>query len=208
MPRRRHPPAPPPAPFVANVPWLDFVNTRFRDRNRWVDAIPTPRALATWLQTAGLAPGSASALAALRGRPGGARVLREAHALRASLAELAAALVARAEPPPARVNAINRVLRTAPTYGELRRSKEGFIRRAMPAGRDALALLGPVAESAADFLARGDRQRLRACGNPRCVLYFYDRTRNGHRRFCSASTCGNRVKAARRYHRLRAEQSG
>ena len=202
------PASPSSAPFVGHLPWLDFVNTRYRDRDRGMAAIPTPRALAAWLDAAGLAPEQRGALAALHGRPGGARLLREAHALRATLADLARALVAGTSPPLAAVDAINRVARTAPTYWELHRAHDGFTRRTLPAGGNPLALLGPVAESAAAFLERGDRRRLHACSNPKCVLYFYDRTRNAHRRFCSAATCGNRVKAARRYQRLRAEQSG
>jgi len=207
MPQRRS--VPPPAPRVANLPWLDFVNTRFIDRHRWVDAIPSPRALADWLGGAGLGPaGGARKLAALRGRPGGRGVLREAHVLRSRLSELAHALASGAPPPAATVTAINQVLRAAPVYRELRSADRELVQRVVPAGRHPLALLGPVAESAADFLVAGDRTRLRACGNPKCVLYFYDRTRNGHRRFCSAATCGNRVKAARRYERRRAGQSG
>ncbi len=199
---------PPPAPFLANLPWLDFVNTRYVNRGRWVDAIPSPRALADWLVAAGLAPpGGARALAALRGGPGGRRVLQAAHALRTRLAELARALVSSAPAPAAAIDAINDVLRSAPAHQALRHIGGRFVRHPVAAGRDPLALLSPVAESAAASLVAGDWSRLRACGNPKCVLYFYDRTRNAHRRFCSAASCGNRVKAARRYHRLRAERS-
>ncbi len=195
---------PPPAPFLANLPWLDFVNTRYIHRDRWVDAIPDPRTLARWLVAADLAPAEGPReLAALRGRAGGRRLLREAHALRANLAELARALVSGAAPSPAAIDAINRVLRAAPAHQALRRTGGGLGWRTVPVGRDPLALLSPVAESAAAFLVDGDLSRLRACANPKCVLYFHDRTRNGRRRFCSPATCGNRVKAARRYERLR-----
>ncbi len=200
---------PPPAPFLANLPWLDFVNTRYVHREAWVDAIPSPRALADWLVAAGLAPpGGARALGALRGKPGGRRVLTEAHVLRARLSELARALVSGASPPASAIEVINRILRAAPSHQEVHRAGRHFVQRAVPGGRDPLALLSPIAESAAALLATGTWSRLRACGNPKCVLYFYDRTRNGHRRFCSAAGCGNRVKAARRYQRLRARQSG
>ncbi|MGH7519249.1 MAG: CGNR zinc finger domain-containing protein [Gemmatimonadales bacterium] len=208
-PRSAPPPALPPAPFLANLPWVDFVNTRYIHRDRWVDAIPSPRALADWLVAADLAPaGGPRELAALRGRPGGRRVLREAHALRSSLAALARTLVNGAAPSPAAIAAINRVLRAAPAHQTLRRISGGLDWQTVPVGRDPLALLSPVAASAAAFLVDGDVSRLRACGNPKCVLYFHDRTRNARRRFCSPATCGNRVKAARRYERLRERRSG
>jgi predicted RNA-binding Zn ribbon-like protein len=49
--------------------------------------------------------------------------------------------------------------------------------------------------------------RIRKCQNPVCVLWFYDTTRNGTRRWCSMATCGNRAKAHRHYDRNRRPQS-
>ena len=209
MRRQRHPVPRLPPPFVAGLLWLDFINTRFKQRGAWVDALASPRDLAGWLQWAGVAPpGGAAALAPLRGGRNGRLLVRQAHALRAALAELAGALVqGRGVPAPA-VRILNRVLRAAPAHAELHQAGGTWVARPVPSRADPLALLAPVAHSAADFLLTGDRTRLRACGNPACVLYFYDRTRNGRRRFCSAATCGNRVKAARRYQRLRASRPG
>jgi len=39
--------------------------------------------------------------------------------------------------------------------------------------------------------------RIRRCQNPGCVLWFFDTTRNGTRRWCSMEVCGNRAKARR-----------
>lgn len=203
--RRPHPPA----PFVAGLIWLDFVNTRFQQRGAWVDVLASPRDLAGWLQEAGVAPpGGAAALAPLRGGRGGRLLLRQAHALRAALAELAGALVQGRGVPARGVQILNRVLRAAPAHAQLQQVGGTWVGRQVLSRADPLALLAPVAHSAADLLLTGDRTRLRACSNPACVLYFYDRTRNGRRRFCSAATCGNRVKAARRYQRLRASRPG
>ncbi len=47
-----------------------------------------------------------------------------------------------------------------------------------------------VARTAIELLAGG---RLRACGNPRCILYFLA---EGRRTFCS-DTCANRTRVAR-----------
>ncbi|GAA2660242.1 CGNR zinc finger domain-containing protein [Streptomyces aculeolatus] len=40
-------------------------------------------------------------------------------------------------------------------------------------------------------------ERVRGCANPECVLWFYDTSKNGRRRWCSMEGCGNRAKAAR-----------
>lgn len=41
--------------------------------------------------------------------------------------------------------------------------------------------------------------RIRRCAHPDCVLFFYDTSKNGTRRWHSMATCGNRTKAARHY---------
>ncbi|MEV4235225.1 CGNR zinc finger domain-containing protein [Nocardia sp. NPDC050408] len=41
--------------------------------------------------------------------------------------------------------------------------------------------------------------RIRQCAHPDCVLFFYDTSKNGTRRWHSMATCGNRTKAARHY---------
>jgi predicted RNA-binding Zn ribbon-like protein len=45
--------------------------------------------------------------------------------------------------------------------------------------------------------------RIRRCQHPDCVLWFYDTTRNGTRRWCSMAACGNRAKARRHYDRVK-----
>jgi predicted RNA-binding Zn ribbon-like protein len=41
--------------------------------------------------------------------------------------------------------------------------------------------------------------RIKQCAHPHCVLWFYDTSKNGTRRWHSMATCGNRAKAARHY---------
>lgn len=57
-------------------------------------------------------------------------------------------------------------------------------------------ILAPLAESAAELLSAGDFNLVRQCEDPDCVLWFYDRTRSHHRRWCSMAACGNRNKVA------------
>lgn len=41
--------------------------------------------------------------------------------------------------------------------------------------------------------------RIKSCAHPHCILWFYDTSKNGTRRWCSMAVCGNRAKAARHY---------
>ncbi|BDT98679.1 hypothetical protein IFM12276_17080 [Nocardia sputorum] len=50
-------------------------------------------------------------------------------------------------------------------------------------------------------LLRTAPDRIRQCAHPECVLFFYDTSKNGTRRWHSMATCGNRTKAARHYAR-------
>ncbi|WP_235887133.1 CGNR zinc finger domain-containing protein [Mycolicibacterium arabiense] len=62
------------------------------------------------------------------------------------------------------------------------------------------AALGDVAHEAVEFFAGPAAQTLRPCCAPRCVLYFVKT--HPRREWCS-QTCGNRVRAARHYQRIR-----
>ncbi|MGK8491116.1 CGNR zinc finger domain-containing protein [Nocardia asiatica] len=50
-------------------------------------------------------------------------------------------------------------------------------------------------------LLRTAPDRIRQCAHPECVLFFFDTSKNGTRRWHSMATCGNRTKAARHYAR-------
>ena len=63
--------------------------------------------------------------------------------------------------------------------------------------------LARVAEQAAALLGGPDAARLRACYAPGCVLYFIKT--HPRREWCSVA-CGNRVRAARHYQRVRRQQ--
>ena len=52
-----------------------------------------------------------------------------------------------------------------------------------------------------------DRSRVRRCGSPRCVLLYYDTTKNRSRRWCDMAVCGNRAKANAHYRRAKHRES-
>ncbi|NXY96942.1 CGNR zinc finger domain-containing protein [Streptomyces sp. BR123] len=64
---------------------------------------------------------------------------------------------------------------------------------------------GPAWTAARDYLEllRSAPDRIRKCASETCVLHFHDTSRNGTRRWCSMSACGNRAKASRHYARTR-----
>jgi predicted RNA-binding Zn ribbon-like protein len=99
---------------------------------------------------------------------------------------------------------INRVLgRSAGTRRVELRSDGTFIRSFVPVGDAFAGLVIPVVESAADALILGELPRVRRCADPRCARVFFDNTKNGRRRWCDMSTCGNRAKAARHREKLK-----
>jgi len=61
--------------------------------------------------------------------------------------------------------------------------------------------LAHVAEDAIGLLGDDEAAKLRACPAPTCVLYFVKT--HPRREWCSVA-CGNRVRAARHYQRVRA----
>lgn len=69
---------------------------------------------------------------------------------------------------------------------------------------DAAALLALPAAAVADLFTFGEPQLVRRCAG--CSLWFYDRTKNHQRRWCSMAGCGNRAKA--RASRARKAMSG
>ena len=99
--------------------------------------------------------------------------------------------------------AINFILAENDGNLRLERSGGGFRTRFMARPTHPISLLGNVAEAAADLLAARDPRLIRRCGNPDCVLYFYDATRNHRRQWCAMGTCGNlmKVRAFRKRHR-------
>jgi predicted RNA-binding Zn ribbon-like protein len=99
---------------------------------------------------------------------------------------------------------INRVLgRSAGTRRVEQRADGTFIRSFVPVGDAFAGLVIPIVESAADALILGELTRVRRCADPRCQRVFFDNTKNGRRRWCDMSTCGNRAKAARHREKLK-----
>jgi predicted RNA-binding Zn ribbon-like protein len=191
--------------FVANLLWLDFVNTEPVRAGERVDLLGGFADLARWLREAGVLSADAARLAAARwgGTAEGRGVFREALKLRVALRAGAERLAAGKPVGDEMVGVVNRVLASRPSYPRLVRAGRGYASRLEPVSRSPLHLLVPVAESAAWLLEHGDSSLVRRCEGTRCVLLFYDTTRNKSRRWCSMEGCGSRAKAVAYYRRNR-----
>ncbi|MCD0482253.1 CGNR zinc finger domain-containing protein [Streptacidiphilus sp. ASG 303] len=174
-----------PRPLTGGPLSLDLLNTRWGVAEPH-DLLRDRAGYEVWLSSAGLAgrcPADAVSLAATR-------IAREA---------IAAAAAGPASPAPEAVAALNEVL------------DHGRIRRELTAAGPAEAVeVGNPAWLAAwlaadDYLGllRRNPDRIRSCAHPDCVLFFYDDSQNGRRRWHSMATCGNRAKASRHYARTR-----
>jgi predicted RNA-binding Zn ribbon-like protein len=64
-----------------------------------------------------------------------------------------------------------------------------------PRERGVQGALGNVLAAAAEAMADGSWQRLKACRSDTCRWAFVDNARNHSRQWCSMSVCGNRQKA-------------
>lgn len=69
-------------------------------------------------------------------------------------------------------------------------------------------VLWPVLVSAADLLTSNETARLRKCEGATCAWLFLDRSRNGSRRWCDMTICGNRAKARRHHLKTRRKRRG
>jgi predicted RNA-binding Zn ribbon-like protein len=135
-------------------------------------------------------------------------VLRQALELRGAVRRIAGALAEGTAIEPGYVEPINALLRITEGHDELMRAgggwRLGFVRREQRLEW----LLAGVARSAAELVAEGPGAPVRKCGNPECVLYFYDTSRTGRRRWCSMAACGNRSKVAAFANRKRRGRGG
>ncbi|MCX4094997.1 CGNR zinc finger domain-containing protein [Nocardia sp. alder85J] len=161
-----------PRPHLGEPLALDLLNTRWMTTDGPQDLLRDVAGLSCWLSTNGLAgPADEPTL----------------HALRTTRDAIRAAVHGES------IEALNEVL------------DRGRIRRTLTATGPADVPEIPAPEWRPGWLATDNLlhllteapHRVKQCDHPHCILYFYDTSKNGTRRWHSMATCGNRVKAAR-----------
>jgi predicted RNA-binding Zn ribbon-like protein len=167
---------------------MDFLNTLDQRafRRRGVDftgdeELPTAAALGRWLAEHDLLRSSARVAAA---------DLTRALELRSALRDA----VTPGGVPEDALRRANAVLASFPLHASA--EPDGQL-RLVPAASGAVGALAQLVAIALRANADGTWRRLRACAAPECRWIFYDDSRNGAGRWCSMSSCGNRVKTAR-----------
>jgi predicted RNA-binding Zn ribbon-like protein len=156
---------------------LDLVNTEFVPDGTLVDLLATAESARSWAAAAGLTGTLDEASLA---------------ALRQTRSAVRDALEGRGAAP------LNAVL----DQGRVRLTVSDTLApsRTLQADESAWQPAVLAAESLLELLETAP-DRVKHCENPDCVLWFFDTTRNGTRRWCSMAVCGNRMKARRHYDR-------
>lgn len=194
--------------FIGNHLCLDFINTQMIVRGRLTDLLEGFSDLVAWLAQARVLD-QAEARDGMRkwdDQKEGRAAFGQALVFRTTLRGMVERIVEGKPVPQSAVDAINGLLEKRVGHAQLVRVRGGFERRFHSHEKDAIHLLTPIAESAGDLLCRADFSLIKKCQNPDCVLYFYDTTKNHARHWCSMGICGNRMKAAAHYRRIRARR--
>jgi signal transduction histidine kinase len=167
---------PDPRPLVGEPLPLDLLNTRWCDRDGAHDLLGSLDGLATWLTSTGFAdqvradPATRNALLVTR------------DALRSVVSGETAA-----------VAAATATLNATLAHGCIRRAlKSDGPRRTIDIVSSSWLPAWASAEAYLQLLEEAP-ERIVNCANPGCLLYFYDRSRNRTRRWCSATGCGSRA---------------
>jgi predicted RNA-binding Zn ribbon-like protein len=191
--------------FVGNYLCLDFINTEAVAEGRPVNLLTDFDDFMSWLVEANVldAPQAKEIVTSWGGRREAEKTVARALEFRAALRHMVERLVTGKSVPVATIALINDLLNNQTGYAELRRTRGGFEKRIHANFNEPGHLLLPVAESACDLLCYSDFTLIKKCENDACVLFFYDTTKNHSRRWCSMSACGNRMKVAAHYRRLR-----
>ncbi len=89
---------------------------------------------------------------------------------------------------------LNDLMATYKTKIELLPSDDGYELKNTLVEEGPEQLLYPILKDVAEFLASDQVEKTRICASDTCELFFVNQSRNGRRRWCSMSTCGNRAK--------------
>ncbi|MFE2477163.1 ABATE domain-containing protein [Streptomyces sp. NPDC059389] len=179
----------PPFPLTGEPLALDLLNTRPTGAG---DLIAGPEGLSAWL-------------AAQEGRLGpagkaGPEEVAAVHAVREAAGAALAAARRGERPPAGALRTLNEASAGAPTHRELTWTPEtGLTAAAHRTGTPARRLAAELADAVAGLLTDPRVRDVRECEGADCVLLFLPA--NPRRRWCVASTCGNRARVARYYAR-------
>ncbi|HUY96184.1 MAG TPA: ABATE domain-containing protein [Verrucomicrobiae bacterium] len=163
---------------------LALLATGRREGPVTLERLASPEDLSAWLGLVGLGQ---------RRRRADAAALAAAVELRTAIRRVLGAVAGGAPPDRADISVINRAARRRSPRPQLGPDGATWDWTGRRATQGWLAL---VAEDAVLLLAGPLRDRVRLCAAAGCDMPFVDRSRPGHRRWCSVSPCADRAKKA------------
>jgi predicted RNA-binding Zn ribbon-like protein len=176
--------------LIADDVALDFLNTRYGVGAGRRECLVSDDSVLQWMRRAGLpVEEAASGLLQERGA-----LLKVALELRETTRRLIEKRKTGGTGDP---RILNRILALESSHEQLtwkKRPAPVLTRHQVPATFE--AVLVPIATAVARLLVDGDFSMVRQCEGGDCTLWFYDRTKSHHRRWCSMALCGNRAKVA------------
>ena len=177
---------------------LDLINTEVLDRGKQRDLLPSPDVLAHWWE--GMCkdyPDECMIEGAGERIAWTGELLEAIKTLRMALRALLTQVIEQHAVAQESLKPVNAIL--ALGYSALERTKEGTVKAVLHVrdpeqGR----VLVPIALSALGFFTEADWRRLHQCRHDRCIVFFYDTTKSGTRRWCSPG-CMNRARSIQHY---------
>lgn len=177
--------------------WTDLLNSDYHDHRgsgQRVDRLEVDDWLATFLELCGYR----------RGRLPGKSGRAELRQVRSDLARLVSQVVSGPGPTARDLEILNRYLRRAATQPRVDPVRGNVQLREIPSTKGLDRVIGHVARTLAETLAKGEPERIKVCANPDCHWVMVDESRNRTRRWCEPGACGNLLKVrqfrARRGH--------
>lgn len=173
--------------FLSGNVALDFINTQYSENGIDKDVLANNQSVISWLEQVGQLKESPNVI------PIDLMVISKQ--LRTKLKNIIDQLL-NGQPP--KLSAFNHLLDEVQFLEQLDwdNDKKKFILLKKCRVKSSLSILEPVISSMLYLLTHENMQYIRQCEASDCVLYFLDLTKSHRRRWCSMSTCGNRMKVA------------
>jgi predicted RNA-binding Zn ribbon-like protein len=163
---------------------LDLANTvSWRGTDRETDHLLKAGDVVAWAKKAGLVDSRFEAAPRERGA-----LVKRTLALRTAIGEAGSAISQGRKAPASALNVIRDLAAEALQAADIAGSPAIFVFNGID------KIVGAVAWSALDLLRGDELSRLKQCPAENCQWLFIDRTKNGSRRWCDMTTCGNRAK--------------
>jgi predicted RNA-binding Zn ribbon-like protein len=177
---------------------LELINTETLDRGKQRDALSSPEALARWWE--GICthyPDQCDIAGARAPIVWTSELLEAIKVLRRALRTLVTRVVTQQAVEEEDLQPVNAIL--ALGYSALERTEQGTVKTVMhQRDPEQGSVLIPIARSTMRLFTEADWRRLHQCKHDRCIVFFYDTTKSGTRRWCSPD-CMNRARSIQHY---------